>query len=89
MRLFPGALVVGSEGHVGALYAGGAKDHFDVIDIHAYGDTNRRRVHTAAFLVHFPEELRGKEVRFYGECLSTCDGRPYYADTWGPKLTVR
>ena len=31
-----GALVVGSKDHVGALYAGGLKGHFDVLDIHAY-----------------------------------------------------
>lgn len=33
-----GALVVGDAAHVGALYAAGAKDNYDVMDIHAYGD---------------------------------------------------
>ena len=31
-----GALVVGDEPRIGSLYLGGLKDHFDVLDIHAY-----------------------------------------------------
>ncbi|KPJ63977.1 hypothetical protein AMK68_02675 [candidate division KD3-62 bacterium DG_56] len=31
-----GALVVGAEGHINALYAAGLRDHFDILDIHAY-----------------------------------------------------
>jgi hypothetical protein len=35
-QVMVGALVVGDDAHVGALYAGGLKDHFDILDIHAY-----------------------------------------------------
>jgi hypothetical protein len=42
-----GALVVGDKDHVGALYAGGLKGHFDVLDIHAYapGGDDGYRMH--------------------------------------------
>ncbi len=44
---------------------------------------------SAQYKVAFPAGLRGKKVRFYGECWYTWDGKPYYADAWGPIVEVR
>jgi len=52
-----GSLVVGDRAHVEALYVAGAKGHFDIIDIHAYGDA---KTHVAMWQILETREVLEK-----------------------------